>query len=160
MQLQGVSTTTTSLGTLQCVSGVVNLFQFVVPPRPGSIIGQVTTTGGFTVLISQSQPTPPGGTTLASVDGRFATVCGRFTFQNGQRVLDVLLVNPGACPPCPVCPPQNNQLLLLLLLLLLQQPGLLSSTGLGPLFSQVLGQSGLSSSQLTGLLQSLTGRPF
>lgn len=111
-----------SLAGLQCVSGTVTVFNFIVQPAPGTVIGQIQPTVGAAIPLIQTQPTPLGGTSLASVSGRFATVCGRFTTVGGRTVLDVVVVNPGA--PSPTGTPIPNQFLNLLLILLLTNPQL------------------------------------
>lgn len=100
---------------LQCVTGLVNLFRFIVAPTPGSIIGEVTPLGGTAIPIVQTTQTPLGGTPLASVDRQFATLCGVLTIAGGQIALNVLLVNPGA--PSPTGTPFGLNALLLALLL-------------------------------------------
>jgi hypothetical protein len=147
--------TTTAFG-LQCVSGFVNLFRFIVAPPPGSIIGTITPLFGQPISLIQTQPTPPGGIPLSSVDGQFATLCGVFTRRMNQTVLDVRLVNPSTPVPTPTPTPFPNQLLLLLLLLLLLQGqgGILGTTG------GLTGLSGLGSllgGQNLGALSSLLG---
>lgn len=84
---------------LQCFLGRVGLFRFIMAPPPGSVIGQLNVLGGAELPLVQTQPTPPGGTSLASVDGQFARVCGVLTPRQGGVVLDVRLVNPGAPSP-------------------------------------------------------------
>jgi hypothetical protein len=110
---------------LQCVSGVVTLFQFIQPPAPGSIIGQIQTLFGATIPLIQTQPTPPGGTPLSSVDRQFATLCGVLTTRGNQFVLDVRVVIPSRPVPTPF--PFDNRLLLLLLLSLLGGRGLIGT---------------------------------
>lgn len=100
---------------LQCVTGLVNLFRFIVAPTPGSIIGEVTPLGGAAIPIVQTTQTPLGGISLASVDRQFATLCGVLTIAGGQIALNVLLVNPGA--PSPTGTPFGLNALLLALLL-------------------------------------------
>jgi len=187
LQVTTVSPTTTTAFGLQCVSGTVNLFRFIQPPPPGSIIGRVNPVFGASIPLIQTQPTPLGGIPLSSVDGQFATLCGVFVRVGNQTVLDVRVVNPGAPSPTGTPLPFDNRLLLLLLLLLLLSgriglPGgtaglsnLLSSTGLGSLLGKggltgtsglgsILGLPGLQgllgtgSDGLAALLQSLTGQ--
>lgn len=105
--------------SLQCRSGFVNLFRFIQAPPPGSIIGTLTTTNGNQILLVQTQPTPIGGTSLASVDNQFATLCGPFVRVQNQTALDVRIVNPGA----PVIVGARELLMLLLLLLLFGNRG-------------------------------------
>ncbi len=123
----------------QCVSGFVTLFRFIQPPRPGEVIGTIRTIGGAVINLIQTVPTSPS---LASVDGQFATLCGRFVAVAGRSALDVTLVIPSGVPvPTPF--PINNQLLLLLLILLLS--GGLGTAGLtGAGLSAALSQLGVS----------------
>lgn len=136
MNLQGFPPATTSFGGLQCVTGTVNLFQFIQPPAPGSIIGTITPWFGTPISLIQTQQTPLGGIPLSSVNGRVATVCGVFTQRGNQTVLDVRAVNPGAPSPTGTPFPFDNRLLLL----------------------GLLGNLNLSGADLTNLVQSLTGQ--
>lgn len=180
MQVTSVIPTTTTTGTfgLQCVTGFVNLFQFISPPRPGTIIGQVSTISGGTIPLIQTQPTPLGGIPLSSVDGQFATLCGTFVRVGQQTALDVRIVNPGAPSPTGTPQPIDTRLLILLLLILLLLTGraglpggtaglggllgLSGNTSLSSLLSlpglQSLLGSGTGSDILSTLLQSLTGQ--
>lgn len=96
-----------------CVTGVVNLFRFIQPPAPGSVIGSLTTPGGGTLPLVQSQPALTGGTTLSAVDGQFATLCGNLTQAQGQLALDVRFVSSGFSPLTPGVDPLTLSLLLL-----------------------------------------------
>jgi hypothetical protein len=142
---------------LQCVTGVVSLFRFIVAPQPGSVIGTITTTDGRRINLIQTQPTPLGGTSLASVEGRTSTVCGVFvTTTGGQTALDVRVVNPGA--PSPTGTPMNIDLrtLLALLLVLLLLGGAQGLSNLGTLLAQ---QTNLTSLLSQPQVQSLLSQP-
>jgi len=131
----------------RCVSGVVTLFRFIQAPPPGSIIGQIQPTFGSPVPVAQTQQTPLGGTSLASVDGRFATVCGLPIRVGGQNALDVRIVNPGAPSPTGTPVPLDDRLLLFLILLLLSRTLGINLGGL------TLGSlQGLGTVNLSGLL--------
>lgn len=159
VNFQGLGTTQLTIPpSFQCRSGFVNLFQFFQAPPPGSIIGTITTRAGNQIPLIQTQPTPPGGTSLSAVDGRFATLCGPFVRVQGQFALDVRIVNPGA--PSPTGTPQPvsvRELLILLILLLLfggQGGGLqginLQNIDLGALLASQQAQSLLGQAGLTG----------
>jgi hypothetical protein len=140
-------TVTTTTGGLQCVTGVVRLFG-ITTPTTTSVIGQVQQLQGGVIPLIRTQPTPIGGTSLESVNGQFAQVCGVFVRVGGQVVLDVRLVNPGF--PSPTGTPTNiNQLLLLLLILII-----LSQSGIG--LGGLAGLTGLSTTQLGQLTPLLT----
>lgn len=96
-----------------CVTGTVNLFQFIRPPSPGDVIGTLLTGAGAVSLI-QTQPVPLAGVSLAQVDRQLATVCGNLVFVGGQAVLDVRFVSPGISPITPGISPLLLSLLLLL----------------------------------------------
>lgn len=98
-QTPGIRSQTTSgqeRGPLFCVVGNVRLLAFTQTPVPGTIIGQVDTAVGVGVPLVQTVSTPPGGTTLTTVDKQTATVCGALLFKNGQLALDVAFVSPGS----------------------------------------------------------------
>lgn len=79
-----------------CLTGRVDMLAFaaIYPPISGGEIAQVTTFNGQTVPLTQSRPSPYGAT-LASVDGKYATVCGvPTTLTNGRFALDVTSVIP------------------------------------------------------------------
>lgn len=155
------------LGTqpLRCFTGVVNIRFFggiggILPG--GGITATLTTFNGQVIPLIQTVPTPPGGTTLASVNGQVATVCGVFTTFQGQVVLDVRIVNPGTPTPPPI---NLNQILLLLLLFLILSGrfgGTLGTTftGLGGIdlgtLQGLLAQSGISPLQLQSIAASMT----
>ena len=148
----------TTLGAqpLSCVTGVVNLRFFGgIPGIIGGdpIVATVTTFTGQVIPLIQTVPTPPGGTTLASVNGQVATVCGVLTTVRGQVVLDVRLVNPFFPIPTPF---NINPLLLLLLLILSGRFGG-TLAGINPTTVQnLLAQSGISPAQLQAVAQSIT----
>ncbi|MDF2630833.1 MAG: hypothetical protein K0R39_4664 [Symbiobacteriaceae bacterium] len=120
MNFQGLTTTQLTINPqFQCRSGFVNLFRFIQAPPPGSVIGQILTQAGNQIPLVQTQQTPLGGTSLSSVDNRFATLCGVFVRVGGQIALDVRIVNPGAPSPTGTPVPVNVRELLILLLLLL-----------------------------------------
>jgi hypothetical protein len=96
-----------------CLVGFVNLFQFIQPPPPGSVVGTLATSVS-TIPLVQTNPTVTGGAPLASVDRQLATLCGDLSLVQGQLALDVRSVSPGFSP----ITPGLNPLLLLLLLLL------------------------------------------
>jgi len=131
-------TATTTRG-LTCVTGQVQIFSLVQPPRPGQQIGVlIPLTGGNAIPLIQTRPTPFGGIALASVNNQIATVCGTFTQTHPgvQIALDVQVVRPTAPVPVPQPIPFNQQIIQLLILLLLIQSGLLpgvtpASLGLG-----------------------------
>lgn len=81
-----------------CLTGRVNLFQFIQAPSPGSVIGELSVAFGGSIPLIQTRPTPFGGLSLAAVDRQFATVCGNLTFVGGQVVLDVRFVSAGVSP--------------------------------------------------------------
>lgn len=82
-----------------CLTGTVNLFRFIAPPPPGSVIGNLSTSSGAVPLV---QTTPlTGGPTLSSVDQHVATLCGNLTLAGNQLALDVKVVIPGAGAPFP-----------------------------------------------------------
>lgn len=152
----------------QCRSGFVNLFRFIQAPAPGSVIGTIRTQAGNEIPLIQTQPTPLGGTSLSSVDGRFATLCGPFVRVGQQFALDVRIVNPGAPSPTGTPLPVNIRQLLNLLLLLLLFGGRginlrginLSSINMSQLLStpqaqQLLGQAGLTSQEVLTALATL-----
>lgn len=119
MNFQGVGGAQLIPRNFQCRSGLVNLFRFIQAPPPGSIIGTVTTRTGEQIPLVQTQPTPLGGISLASVDGQVANLCGVFVRVSGQTALDVRVVNPGVPSPTGTPTPVNLRELLILLLLLL-----------------------------------------
>lgn len=80
-------------GNVVCLTGVVNLFQFILPPQPGSVIGTLRTFTGQQVNLVQTSPGTASGVPLSSVDGSVATVCGVPTLTGA---LDVRFVSPGA----------------------------------------------------------------
>lgn len=152
--MSNVTVQTRTIGgvTLQCISGFVNLFRFITQPSPGTVIGQLQTTTGGTIPLIQTSASSPS---LASVDGQFATLCGRFVASANRTVFDVRVVIPSAQPqPQPV----NTQLLLLLLILLLLSSrsgvGSLQSASISNLLNQ-LGAGGLQGAQLSSLLGQL-----
>lgn len=95
---------------LQCVTGTVNLFRFIVAPQRGTVIGQLTPLFGTPIPLVQTSPTPLGGIPLSAADGQIATVCGRLITVGNQVVLDVTLVNPGAPSPTGIPLPANLSL--------------------------------------------------
>ncbi len=83
---------------IQCLFGLVNLFRFIQPPAPGTIIGELRTRFGSIPLI---QTLFFGGVPLSRVDGQFAILCGFFTFRQNRLVFDVLFVIPLQPTPFP-----------------------------------------------------------
>lgn len=94
-----------------CLVGFVNLYQFIQPPSPGSVIGTLTTSV-ITIPLVQTNPAATGGVPLASVDRQSATLCGDLRLVQGQPALDVRFASPGFSPTTPGL----NPLLLLHLL--------------------------------------------
>jgi hypothetical protein len=155
---------------LRCFSGVVTLFRFVQAPPPGSVIGSLRVSNGRSLPLVQTSPTPLGGTSLASVDGRTATLCGRFVqTSDGRTALDVVVVNPGA--PSPTGTPGSisvrTLLILLLLALLTDRRGARlgnrnqSNAEIGRLLStpaaqSILGQLGIGPQDVLNALSTLT----
>lgn len=137
-------------GGLQCISGLV----FVEPTGLlGAVSGQIIPLQGSPIAVRQVVGPAGGPVSLTQVSGSFATLCGQFTVERGQLLLNVTLVIPGFAPPAPPTPPPDSRLLLLLLLFLLLRPGGLGSAGLGATGVGTAGVGG----QIGGLLQSLTG---
>lgn len=96
---------------LQCVSGVVR----VLPPvGVGAILGEITPVSGGPIPLRQVVGPAGGPVPLTAVDGRPATVCGRFVCEDGRTILNVQEVIPG---PSPL--PTTLLLLLLALVLVL-----------------------------------------
>lgn|GEM_PF-3407046 len=171
MNFQGFAAAGTQLTippSFQCRSGFVNLFRFIQAPRPGSVIGTIRTQAGNEIPLIQTQPTPLGGTSLASVDGRFATLCGPFVRVSGQLALDVRIVNPGAPSPTGTPLPVNIREILILLLLLLLFGGRgvnlrslnLQGLNIGQILGttqaqQLLSQAGLTSQEVLTAISSL-----
>ncbi len=108
-------------GPVLCFVGTVNLFEFTQPPLPGSVIGELVTSVGVAVPLTQSSPSTFGGHTLASVNRTTATLCGPLVFQNGQLALDIVFVSPGTSASTPGVSP--------LALLVLSLLGLLPAAG-------------------------------
>lgn len=79
---------------MQCLFGRVNLFRFLQPPAPGSVIGELTLPAGLSVPLVETAPVPFGGPTLSAVDGQCAAVCGVVRLVEGRPVLDVRAVSP------------------------------------------------------------------
>lgn len=84
--------------SLQCVSGVVTVF----PPRGvGAVIGQIRPEFGAPIRFRQVVGPAGGPIPITSVDGTFATVCGRFIVEDGRVILDVRRVIPRGPGPAP-----------------------------------------------------------
>lgn len=104
-------------GPIFCFVGTVVLFQFIQPPAPGSVIGQLNTPVGVAVPLVQSSPTPFGTPLLSAVDRQRATLCGPLTFRDGRLALDVRFVSPGVSATTPGVSPLALVVLALLGLL-------------------------------------------
>lgn len=83
-----------------CLVGSVNLFQFIVPPQPGTVIGTLHT-GLISINLVQSNPAAASGVPLASVDRQVATLCGDLRLAQGQPTLDVRFAAAGFSPTTP-----------------------------------------------------------
>lgn len=147
---------TTTMAGLTCITGRLNLFTFIVAPRPGDIIGTLTLTTGTQVLLIQTRATTPP---LSAFDGRNVTVCGRFVRVSGQTAFDVQLIPTPAPTPTPT--PIDIRLLILLLIILLLQLGVAGGniTTIRSLVSNPATlQSLISNPSVVGQLQGLAGR--
>lgn len=90
---------------LVCIAGTVNL-------SPSQLLG--ATNGTLTPLFSSPIPIrqvvgPAGGpTSLTSLDGSFANLCGRFVPSRGGFVFDVQVAVPVSAPACSGVSPQHR----------------------------------------------------